>query len=263
MKHIHMDEFAKLRSPLHAMDPRAKAVAFFIFIFLTVTLTNPILLLIAVVFWIIMLQIAKIPIGYIFRRLTWILPFAGFLIILFPFIIPGHELWSVHKGFFRLAPTVQGLERAFMLFLRLLASVLAIITLTSTTRFNNLMKAVADLKIPAIILQLVEFTIRYIYVTIDELKRMRRARKSRGFVLGKNIWHSRTISTLAQMVGIMFIRSYERGDRVYVAMLSRGFTGKINSMSDFLIGPKDYILAGAISFLAIALFVLDKGGFVL
>ncbi len=262
MKHIHMDEFARLRSPLHAMDPRAKALAFFLFIFITVTLTKPVLLFTAVVFWIVMLLVAKIPVSYVLRRITWILPFAGFLIILFPFITPGDPVWSGQVGFFRISPTAQGLSKALMLLLRVAASVLAIITLMSTTRFNNLIKAMADLRLPTVILHMVEFTIRYIFVAIDELKRMRRARKARGFVTGKNIWHAHTFRTLAQIVGVMFIRSYERGDRVYLAMLSRGFTGKINSMSDFLAAPKDYVMAAAISFVAITLLVIDKGGLV-
>jgi len=260
MKHIHMDEFAKLKSPLHTMDPRAKALAFLFFIFLTVTLTRPVLLLAAVFFWLGMLLMARIPVGYIIRRVMWIIPFAGFLIILFPFVTPGDPVWSINVGVFRLTATAEGLERAVMLLLRAMASVLAIVTLTSTTRFSSLMKALTHLKVPGVIVQMVEFTIRYIFVAIDELKRMRRSRRSRGFASGKNIWHARTVSTLAQLVGTMFLRAYERGDRVYIAMLSRGFTGKINTMTEFVIKPTDYIKAGAISLLAVGLFLLDKGG---
>jgi len=255
-----MDEFAKLKSPIHAMDPRAKALAFLVFIFISVTLTRPALLLAAAAFWLLMLTVAGIPPGYVLRRITWILPFAGFLIILFPFITPGNTVWSANTGMFTLTATAQGLDKAFMLLLRVLTSVLAVITLMSTTRFNNLMKAMSDLKIPAVIIQMVEFTLRYIFVTVDELKRMRKARKSRGFVLGRHIWHYRSISTLAQMVGIMFIRSYERGDRVYTAMLSRGFRGRISTVSDFHAYPRDYFIAGLVALVAVILLVLDKGG---
>ncbi len=262
MKHIHMDEFAKLGSPLHAMDPRAKAVAFLGFIFISVLLQNLLLLFVAVGFWIMMLAAARIPLGYVLRRLVWIAPFAGFLIILFPFITPGDVIWTAQPGFFRLSATVQGLDKALMLLFRVVASVLGVITLMATTRFNDLMKALGDLRIPAVILQMVALTIRYIYVAVDELKRMKRARKSRGFSLGQNIWHTRTVTTLAQMVGVMFIRSYERGDRVYVAMLSRGFTGKTKTISDLVIHPRDYLLAAVICLLAAALLLLDKGGLI-
>jgi len=66
------------------------------------------------------------------------------------------------------------------------------------------------------------------------------------------------VKTLAQMVGVMFIRAYERGDRVYIAMISRGFTGKTNSMSNFVVSPKDYLLAGVITIVAAVLLVLDR-----
>jgi len=262
MKHIHIDEFAKMKSPVHDMDPRAKALAVLAFIFIAVNLTKPVLLVMAAGLWIIVLAAARIPLRHVFKRVTWILPFAGVLIILFPFITPGEVIWSGRAGIFNLTATSQGLEKAVMLMLRVLTSVLAIITLMSTTGFNNLMKAFSDLKIPAVILQMVEFTVRYIFVTIDELKRMRRARKSRGFVLGKNLWHLHTITTLAQMVGVMFLRSYERGDRVYTAMLSRNFTGKIRTMTDFRIRVYDYLKAGAVITAAVILLLLDKGGLI-
>ncbi len=258
MKHIHMDEFAKLESPLHAMDPRVKALAIILFIFISVTLTKPRFLAVAVIFWALVLLISRIPVGYVLRRLTWVIPFAGVLILLFPFITPGDTVWNADLRIIKISATSQGLERALMLLLRVLASVLGIVTLMSTTRFNNLMKALSDLMVPAVIIQMLEFTIRYIFVTIDELKRMARARRARGFVLGRNLWHSQTVKTLAQMVGVMFIRAYERGDRVYIAMISRGFTGKTNSMSNFVVSPKDYLLAGVITIVAAVLLVLDR-----
>ncbi len=263
MKHIHMDEFAKLESPLHAMDPRVKVLAIILFVFISVTLTRPSLLTAAIIFWVIALLVSRIPVGYVLRRLTWVIPFAGVLILLFPFITPGDTVWAADLGIIRVAATAQGIERALMLLLRVLASVLAIITLMSTTRFKNLMKALSDLKVPAVIVQMLEFTIRYIFVTIDELKRMSRARKARGFVLGRNLWHSHTMRTLAQMVGVMFIRAYERGDRVYVAMISRGFTGQAHSLSDFRVCLKDYLLAGFIGLVGAGLLALDRGLLVL
>lgn len=262
MKHIHIDEFAKLNSPLHKLDPRAKAVAVFIFIFVTATINKPPVLLTAISFWAVMLFIGCIPLAYVIKRITWIFPFAGFLILLFPFITPGETIWTGKLGVLEITATAQGLDRAVMLMLRVLASVLGLITLMATTRFHILLKALGDLKVPGVILQMVEFTLRYLFVTVDELKRMRRARKSRGFTLGKNIWHKHTLKTLSQMVGVMLLRAYERGDRVYIAMISRGFTGKANVISDYSISVRDYVISGGILAVAILLLVIDKGGFI-
>lgn len=262
MKHIHIDEFAKLKSPLHGLDPRAKAVSFFAFIFITVTLTNPYLLLSAVIFWAVILMWAGIPAFHVVQRVAWVIPFAGVLIILFPFITPGVVIWTFDAGIFSFSATAEGFAKAVTLLLRVMASVLALITLMSTTRFTQFMKALAYLKVPHVILHMIEFTIRYIFVTLDEVKRMKRARKSRGFRAGKNLWNGQTIKTLAQMIGLLFIRSYERGDRVYLAMLSRGFRGSINTINEFAIRPQDIAGAAAIILLALTLLVLDKGGLV-
>lgn len=260
MKHIHIDEFAKGRSIFHNTDPRAKVVAVFIFIFFTATMTRPLFLLSAVTFWTAVLLAAGIPLGYVLRRLTWIIPFAGFLIVLFPFVTPGDVVWTGQFGMLKVTATAQGIDRAIMLLLRVLSSVLGLITLMSTTRFNLLLKALSDLKVPGIIIQMVEFTIRYLFVSFEELKRMRRARKSRGFVLGKNIWHLHTLRTLSQMIGTMFLRAYERGDRVYIAMISRGFTGKVNILAGNPPGFRDYLVAGMVITVGAVLWLLDKGG---
>lgn len=261
MKHIHIDEFAKLNSPFHRLDPRAKAIAVFVFIFMAVSMTQTLPLTASVLFWSAVLVISRVPLGYVVRRITWILPFAGFLILFFPFITPGDIIWSGSIGFVNINATTQGIDRAVMLLLRVMVSILGLISLMATTRFNSLLKALNDLRVPGIILQMVEFTIRYIFVTIDELKRMRRARKSRGFLSGKGIWNFNALKILAQMIGTMFIRAYERGDRVYVAMLSRGFSGQIKTIHHYSLLPKDYIIAGGILLVAVFLLAYDKGVF--
>ena len=67
---------------------------------------------------------------------------------------------------------------------------------------------------------------RYVFVLVDEMLRMRRARDSRNFGGGRR----RQLKTIGNMIGTLFIRSYERGERIYAAMLSRGFDGKVRSL---------------------------------
>lgn len=74
---------------------------------------------------------------------------------------------------------------------------------------------------PRVMIMILSFMYRYIFVLVDEVMRMRQARDSRNFG-GKRLWQLRTIGN---MIGTLFIRSYERGERVYAAMLARGFDG--------------------------------------
>jgi cobalt/nickel transport system permease protein len=75
--------------------------------------------------------------------------------------------------------------------------------------------------VPPILVQIASFMLRYVNVILGEMHRMKVARQSRGW-RGRNV---RDLGIVAQSAGAMFIRSYERGERVYLAMLSRGYTG--------------------------------------
>lgn len=102
--------------------------------------------------------------------------------------------------------------------------VLMAIILSATTTARSILEGLARLKIPSPILGIASFMIRYLNVVNDELIRMRIARESRGFqAKGIRSWR-----VLAQTLGALFIRSYERGERVYLAMLARGFHGKMS-----------------------------------
>jgi cobalt/nickel transport system permease protein len=100
-------------------------------------------------------------------------------------------------------------------------SILSLVLLTSTTSFASLLKGLEQLRMPRVMVMLLSFMYRYIFLLTDEVMRMKQARDSRNFG-GKRL---RQISTVGNMIGTLFIRSYERGERVYTAMVSRGFDG--------------------------------------
>ena len=105
-------------------------------------------------------------------------------------------------------------------------SVLAVILLSSTTPFPELLRGMEKMRIPHMFTTLLSFMYRYIFVLIDEMQRMRRARDSRGWK-GKWIWQAKVIG---HMIASLFIRSYERGERVYAAMLARGYGGEVQTL---------------------------------
>jgi cobalt/nickel transport system permease protein len=76
---------------------------------------------------------------------------------------------------------------------------------------------------------------RYVFVLGDELMRMKCARDARSFG-GNSKWH---IKTIGNIIGMLFIRTYERGERVYIAMVSRGFSGNIKISKDLHVKKLD------------------------
>jgi len=105
-------------------------------------------------------------------------------------------------------------------------SVLAVILLSSTTPFPELLKGLEKLRVPRLLTTIMSFMYRYIFVLSDELQRMRRARDSRGWS-GKWLWQAKVIG---HMIAALFLRSYERGERVYAAMLARGYDGGLRTI---------------------------------
>jgi len=100
---------------------------------------------------------------------------------------------------------------------------------------------------PRVMVMILSFMYRYIFVLVDEAMRMRQARDSRNFG-GSRLWQMRTIGN---MIGTLFIRSYERGERVYAAMLARGFDGQSRTLDRLNFRPTDACFGIAFSLVLI------------
>jgi cobalt/nickel transport system permease protein len=115
---------------------------------------------------------------------------------------------------------------------------LMLIALVASTPIFTLGHALRALGIPSQIVHLFFFTYRYIHVMHREYVRLRDSMKIRGFIPGNSL---HTIKTLAYMVGMLLIRSFDRAQRVYNAMLCRGFNGNLYSLSKFSLNTKDIV----------------------
>jgi len=124
-------------------------------------------------------------------------------------------------------------------------------------RFDTTIKALDRLKVPNSLVQMLMFTYRYIFVFVDEFQRIWTAMESRGFKLRTTLYALRTIGNA---MGMLFVRSYERAERVYQAMRSRGYTGNPKTLVEFEIRMKDYLLAVFIIGFAISLHVISFVG---
>jgi len=105
--------------------------------------------------------------------------------------------------------------------------------------------------------QMVLFTYRYIYVFMEDVKTLNVAMRARGFIPKTNL---RTMSILGGFLGTLLVRSFERTERVYKAMLSKGYNGTFPSMVEFSADTADFAKAGVILLLAIGLLLGDMAG---
>lgn len=157
--------------------------------------------------------VAKISIFTLIRRMVVEVPFVLFALLI-PFTAGGEKF-----PFLGFQISVEGSWVAFGILAKSTLGVMTSILLSATTSTRELLSSFTKLKIPATLVQIASFMLRYTAVVMDEASRMKVARTSRAFA-AKGI---RDWKVLGQSLSALFIRSYERGERVHLAMLSRGF----------------------------------------
>jgi cobalt/nickel transport system permease protein len=163
----------------------------------------------------VVVAVSGVPPAYLLKRLVVEVPFVVFALLM-PFIATGPRTEVLG-----LTVSATGLESGAALLVKGTLGVLASLTLAATTEPHHLLLGLERLRLPHQLVQIMGFMVRYLDVVTDEMRRMRVARESRGFT-ARNPRHW---PVLARSAGALFIRSYERGERVHLAMLSRGYTG--------------------------------------
>lgn len=213
-------------SAVHRLAPEVKIVALVIFVFAVVATPREMfwpfglyaLILLAV--W----HLAAIPLSWIAPRMLIEVPFVV-LAVLLPFAEGGQRVQVAGMSL-----SVAGLWAAWGIVVKGTLGVAASLTVAATTTARELPLALSRLGVPALITSVLVLMVRYIDVLSAEAGRMRMARLSRGD-------SPRTLhqaGAVARGVGGLFLRSYERGERVYLAMLSRGYDGHVPPLA---LGP--------------------------
>ncbi|MCJ7604613.1 MAG: cobalt ECF transporter T component CbiQ [Dehalococcoidales bacterium] len=229
MKHSYLDQYSDRHSPVHRLDPRTKFIAVFVFILGVAVTSPPAWWAYAVFFGLVagLIAVSRVPVGYILKRSLVVIPFVLLIAVFVPFFKDGEIMAGFSIGSWDIAISRQGLETFGGILAKAWLSILALIMLTATTRVSDLLRGLERLRLPRIMVMILSFMYRYIFVLVDEVMRMKQARDSRNFG-GRRLWQIRTIGT---MTGTLFIRSYERGERIYLAMLARGYDGHARSIN--------------------------------
>jgi cobalt/nickel transport system permease protein len=231
-------------SVVHRLPPHCKLVALLTFVLVVVSTPRDAfwafgvyaLLLASVA------VLAGVPATTVLRRMVVEVPFVVFAVLL-PFVAHGPYVQVLGM---RLSES--GLLGAWGILAKGTLGVVASILLAATTQPRALLLGVERLRMPPLMVQIMSFMIRYLDVVGAEMSRMRIARESRAFV-GRDLRHAKVV---AQSAGALFIRSYERGERVHLAMLSRGYTGTMPAVHDLRAARAEWIRAAVLPLLALA-----------
>lgn len=204
MKHSFFDKYSYLNTPVHKIPPVVKIVSFLVLDILILTVSEKSILVypIAVVFISFLLYLSKIPVSFVLKKVVVVIPFV--------LLIALCKFFSKSISYTVIIRTILNSSIIIVL----------LILLVETTKFVDLLKSLSKIGTPKIIVILLSFIYRYFFILIDEIEKMMYSVKLRSY---KNI----SLTTLASIVGILFIRSYERAERIYSAMVMRGFNGEI------------------------------------
>jgi cobalt/nickel transport system permease protein len=249
---LHANTFDRYRagaSSIHQLDPRVKVALTVLFIISNVLLPDgawlAFLLSLAVVLF--AASLSGLGLGYTLRRSFVALPFALAAITAI-FAIPGRPLFAWTLGPWDLVATDAGLVRFASIVVRSWLSVQMAILLTATTQFPDLVHALRHLRVPGVLVAIISFMYRYLFVLADETMRLLRAREARSArpdgaarAGGSVAWRARVAGNMA---GQLFLRSYERSDRVYNAMLARGYAGQLLTLNPHTLRTTDWAAAG-------------------
>lgn len=229
------DRYHEASSPLHRLDPRVKLVVTVAFILSNVLLPDGAWIAFGLA-WLFILAMnlwSRLGAGFTFRRSFVALPFA-LAALTAVFSIPGQPLAEWHVAGLTLIPTDAGVLRFVSIVVRSWLSVQAAILLVAVTRFPDLIHAFEHLRVPSILTTIVAFLYRYLFVLADEVMRLMRARQARSAAVpgsspgGSLAWRGRVAGNMA---GQLFLRSYDRSDRIYNAMLARGYDGHLRTLN--------------------------------
>ena len=248
-----LDPYRPRPSAVHRLDARVKLPLTLAFI-LAAALAPPGAWPVYILLFALVLAgeiLSELGIGYVLRRAVLALPFvlAAMPVI---FTTPGGAaapLFALPVGPWTLTATVAGVERFASIALKSWLSVQAAIVLAASTPFPDLLLAMRALRVPRLLVAVFGLMWRYLFVLVDEALRLIRARAARSGVSDPTARSGGTVAWRARvtggMAGSLFLRAIERSDRIYAAMVARGYDGEIRAFPLPPLAPADRLVLGA------------------
>ncbi|MCI5078635.1 cobalt ECF transporter T component CbiQ [Oricola sp.] len=233
-----------------AIDPRLRIVAAAAFAVVVVACNwMPVLILGLAVSVGVMLAM-QLPVGRTLKRMAAMDSFIIFMLVLLPFTMPGEPVFTL----WGLEASWEGLFKAIAIALKANAVILMLMVLVGTMEPVTLGHALHALRVPAALVHLLLFTIRYIEVLHAEYSRLRMAMKARGFRPTSSM---HTYRSFGYLVGMMLVRALERSERILDAMKCRGFTGTIPLLAKFELTGRDAAFAVAMGGVIVMLAAME------
>jgi len=244
------EPFALGNSFIHRLDPRIRLVSAGIFSIVVALSRDFQALIFAVLISFLLVILVQLPAREIIKRIILVNSFIVLLWLVLPLTFQGPDALTL--GLLRIYST--GITMAAQITLKSNAILLALIALVATMNLAVLGNVLNWLHVPDKIVHLLLMTYRYVFLIEQEYQRLIRTAQIRGFRPGTNL---HTYKTYASIVGMLLVRSAVRADRVYKAMLCRGFKRKFYCLHEFKAGKREWLFVTAMAGVISALIYLE------
>ena len=241
------------RSLMHRWDVRCKIVTLLVYSFIIASLRHFEPACAAVCISLAISMIAKIPLNRVLFRLTALAGFLGMFLIVMPFTVAPHtgDTILVFGGVDRFGLNLRGLMLAATIIAKAVAIALLMEPLVSTAPLPVTLHGLYRLGAPDMVAQMVLLSHRYVHVFRHEAQRMAAGMQARGFSMKTDL---ETMRALANFLGMLFVRSFERTERVFDAMKARGYSGRFHAPGELHINAGD--VGGVVILLSVGIALL-------
>ena len=227
------------RSPIHRLDPRAKLIGLAVVTFVAVSTPLrawPAYAACAAAL-IVVAALGRIGPRTLWTRARVVLPLVLFVAIFVPFVREGDP---VDLGPFTVSE--QGLATFATVSAKAILGTISAVLLGATTSFPDVLHALERLRAPRLLILIAAFMYRYLFVIVDEVRRMRAALTARGYAPR----HALQVAAIGRVATALFLRTYERAERVHLAMLARGWRQAMPRLDVLAFSRADAIFLAAV-----------------
>ena len=218
---VYIEDLSGKRGLLQDINPLAKLVVIVFMIVSSLFIFSLSYLALICIIPFILALASKIPLRHFVSRTVFIPAFAALISLPVLFITPGHPIFATNIGI-NLTITSEGLVRFLVFSVRVWFCVASLSLLILSTGFDKMLKLLSSMKVPPVVVQMFSLTYRYFFVSVHEAQSFLIAKEARTYVNRRTI-NYQALKDLGSILAALFIRTYERSERVYLAMKSRGF----------------------------------------
>jgi cobalt/nickel transport system permease protein len=220
---FEIDQEANKESFMNNLDGRIKLISSILIIIYAVSSTDLLILVIIEIYLLLLISLSNVSAKYAVKRIALIIPFGGFVALIQPFFQPGNVIWAAPLGILQM--TDYGLYFGTLLLFRVTVCVTSIVFLSSSTSMQDLVASAQKLGVPHQLAMLLNLTVRYLFFFYDQLMNILNAQSTRCFdIFNRKTTYQWRIKKVGETITMMFLRTFEQGEKVYLSMMSRGYT---------------------------------------